>query len=263
MNFGLSKPVIAKLNSDGSYSNGFKCGEAMTTNVVPSYNEGSVYGDNKMVLSRKKFKSAAVNVGVTRLPLQASNTVFGHTINESGEEVKNTADEANEVGYGFVSEEVAEDGSTVYVGCVLLRVIFAEADNNYKTEGESIEFQTPTLNGTAMGDASGNWLKRKPFNTEAEAYAYIQGILGVTEKCATPVASVPGGTYASAQSVTLSSSDGGSIYYTTDGTTPSKTNGTKYTSAIAVSSRTMLRAVNTATGKLDSEIISMEYIISA
>lgn len=263
MNFGLSKPVIAKRNNDGTYSDGFLCGKAINTTVSPAYNEGSVYGDNALVINRKKFKNAAVTLGTTSLPAAAASTMFGHTIDATGAEVRNIADEANEVGYGFVSEEVNESSLTVYIGCVLLRVLFAEAENSYKTEGDSIEFSTPNLNGTAMGDSSGNWLKRKPFSTEAEAYDYIQGILGVTDKCVNPTVSVPGGTYAAAQSVVLSCTDGGSVWYTLDGTTPSATNGTKYvTTPISITARKMLKAINVKTGKADSDVVSMEYIIS-
>ena len=50
-----------------------------------------------------------------------------------------------------------------------------------------------------------------------------------------PVASVPAGTYAVAQSVTLTAGVGETIYYTTDGTTPSATNGTVYTVPISLS----------------------------
>ena len=62
----------------------------------------------------------------------------------------------------------------------------------------------------------------------------------------TITASPSGGSYNQPQSVTLSSSDSDldAIYYTTDGTTnPSKTSGTKYTGAIAISSDTTLKAI--------------------
>ena len=43
MRYGLSKPTIAELDvATGTYKNGFRCGEAMTTAVVPEYNEGAV-----------------------------------------------------------------------------------------------------------------------------------------------------------------------------------------------------------------------------
>lgn len=72
--FGLSNPYIAKYLSDGNYTEGFKCGNAVSTSVTPAYNEGSVFGDNKQTEYLKEFKNAAVEAGVTSLPLIANQS---------------------------------------------------------------------------------------------------------------------------------------------------------------------------------------------
>ncbi len=262
MKFGLSRPVIAKRTGAKTYTGGFVCGEAMTTSVNPQYAEGALYGDNKLVKSRKKFKNAAVSMGTTKLPRVAESVMFGHNISaETGAVTYNANDEANEVGYGFISKEEIE-GVIKYIGCVVYRVIFSEGENAYETEGENIAFKTPTVSGTAMPEDNGDWRDTKPFDTEEEAYTWIKQVLGIEEKCVTPAVSVPAGIYEAAQSVTLSVTDGGTIYYTTDGTTPSASNGTKATTAaISIAKTTMLRAVNTASGKASSDILSAEYVI--
>ncbi len=63
---------------------------------------------------------------------------------------------------------------------------------------------------------------------------------------ATPVFSPNGGTFTTPQKVEVSitcATDAASIYYTTDGSSPTKTNGTKYTGPFTVSESIMLRAV--------------------
>jgi hypothetical protein len=61
---------------------------------------------------------------------------------------------------------------------------------------------------------------------------------------ASPVISPPGGTFTSAQTVTMTTTEpGGKIFYTTNGTLPTKTNGTLYTSAILVAAATTFVAV--------------------
>ncbi len=264
MNFGLSTPIIAKRTGNKTYSDGFVCGQAMTTEVNPQYSEASVYGDNKLVKNKKKLKYADVSMGTTTLPRKAAVVMFGHTVNdETGEELRNSNDKENEAGYGFFTNEEI-DGVEKCVACILYRVIFSEGTNSYETQGENLTFKTPTVSGKAMPEENGDWIMRKPFDTEAEAITWLKQQLGVEAQAAKPVASVKGGTYTAAQSVTLSAGDNGTIYYTTDGTTPSKTNGTKATSAaISISKRTMLKAVNTASGKADSEIMAEEYIINA
>jgi len=59
-----------------------------------------------------------------------------------------------------------------------------------------------------------------------------------------PSASPVAGTYNSSQSVSLSASGANSIRYTVDGTTPSCTSGTVYSSAITVSSSKTIKAIS-------------------
>ena len=81
---------------------------------------------------------------------------------------------------------------------------------------------------------------------------------------ATPVASVAGGTYASAQSVTLSTeTDGADIYYTTDGSEPTMAKGTKYSAAISVSATTTLKAIAIKNGLVPSNTLTAVYTINA
>ncbi|HXB01483.1 MAG TPA: chitobiase/beta-hexosaminidase C-terminal domain-containing protein [Opitutaceae bacterium] len=80
---------------------------------------------------------------------------------------------------------------------------------------------------------------------------------------ATPTFSPAGGTYSSAQSVTISDSTGGAtIYYTTDGSTPT-TSSTVYSSAIAVNSGTVtIKALAALSGDTNSSVASATYTIS-
>ena len=83
----------------------------------------------------------------------------------------------------------------------------------------------------------------------------------IVPAAATPAFSPAGGTYLSAQSVTITdSTTGATIYYTTDGSTPT-TSSTAYSSPITVSSDETLQAIATATGYASSAIASAVYII--
>jgi hypothetical protein len=80
---------------------------------------------------------------------------------------------------------------------------------------------------------------------------------------ATPTFSPATGTYSSAQTVTISDSTSGStIYYTTNGTTPT-TSSTVYSSAITVSVTETLEAIATKTGYTNSAVGSAAYTISS
>ncbi len=76
---------------------------------------------------------------------------------------------------------------------------------------------------------------------------------------ATPTFNPPGGTYTSAQNVTIScATPGVTIYYSTDGSTPS----IRYTKPVNISSTTTLKAKATKAGWTDSQIASANYTIN-
>ena len=262
-NFGLSKPWIARYNPDtNKYSNAFKCGKAINTAVTPNYNEATLHADNQPDEVVSEFKDANVTLGVNTMPLQAAPIMFGHTIKEDGTEIHKSGDSAGYVGYGFIVAEML-GGKKKYRACLLRKVLFKESEESYETKGDSIVFKTPSLSGKALPVEDGEWRVKSPiFNTEDEADLWIQKKLDVKEQCGIPIASVPGGEYAAAQSVTLvTATAGAKIRYTMNGTTPSATHGTEYKGAISIVETTGLRAVAYKEDAEPSEVMTEEYFI--
>jgi glucosylceramidase len=83
------------------------------------------------------------------------------------------------------------------------------------------------------------------------------------QQAATPTFSPAAGTYTSAQTVTLSdTTSGASVYYTTNGTTPTETS-TLYTAPIAISSTTTINAIAAnAPSYLNSNVATATYTIN-
>ena len=90
----------------------------------------------------------------------------------------------------------------------------------------------------------------------------VQAVYTIEPAATTPVFSVAAGTYASAQTVTISdATTGAKIYYTTNGTTPT-TSSTLYSGAITVSATETLKAIAVATGFSNSAVGTAAYTIN-
>jgi VCBS repeat-containing protein len=85
----------------------------------------------------------------------------------------------------------------------------------------------------------------------------------ITLPAATPTFSVVAGTYTSAQSVVISDiTPDATIYYTTNGSTPT-TSSTKYTAAVKVAASETIKAIAAAAGYSTSAVASASYTIAA
>ncbi|HTQ30068.1 MAG TPA: chitobiase/beta-hexosaminidase C-terminal domain-containing protein [Opitutaceae bacterium] len=156
-------------------------------------------------------------------------------------------------------------GGTYAVGQL---VLFSDATSGatirYTTDGS-----TPTeTNGIIGGSVS------ITSTTTLKAIAYEAGMTDsdVTiavytiepfEGLLPPVFSPGGGTYATAQSVSITSTAGASIRYTTDGSPPSEVSGTIYSGPVNISTTTTLQAIAYESGFADTTVTSATYTIGA
>lgn len=104
-------------------------------------------------------------------------------------------------------------------------------------------------------------------NAIALANGYSNSLIGsaayvIEPPAATPAFSVLSGTYTSVQTITINdSTPSATIYYTTDGSTPT-TSSTAYSGAITVSESETINAIAVASGYLTSAVASAAYTIN-
>lgn len=185
---GLAKPIVAMLSTQSTtsgvttpaYTNGFVCGKAINLSVTPNYNETKLYADNILDEYVKEFKDGTITLGVDRLPKAAQTVMFGHTISGTNEDeiTYKTGDSGNYVGVGFYIDKV-EDGVKSYEASVVFKAKFAEGATSYTTKGDSIEFQTPSIEGAVSALDDGQWKKSKVFTTESAAIDWIKSVLNI------------------------------------------------------------------------------------
>lgn len=182
---GLVKPTVAKLDESGGtpkYTDGFTCGEAMEMSINPQYAEGSLYANDKLSEYDKEFKYADVTLKTNTLPIQAHNNMFGHTVEGEGDNVKvikdRTTDDPNYVGFGiYVKEKVK--GVVSFIAMWMYKVKFAEGQEDYKTKGDNIEYQAPSMAGKATGITDNVWRERRIFKSADEAQDWLDEMAGI------------------------------------------------------------------------------------
>lgn len=176
---GMSKPIVAKYSYNAvtkkvTYTDATYLGEAMTGTFTPNYAESSLYGDDRKVDNTKEITDIAIALGVTKLPIKAHNILYGSEINET-EVIEKTTDVANEVGIGFISRQ----SNDKYTALVYPRAKFARGAETYNTKGQSVNYSTPTINGTAMeSDEEGKIRIFKEDLSKADALKYVTDFLG-------------------------------------------------------------------------------------
>jgi hypothetical protein len=205
-------------------------------------------------------------------PTTASTKYTGTAITVSADETIEaiavaTGYAQSAVGTAVYSIEAAKPTFSVAAGTYASAQTVALGDT---TTGATIYY---TVNGTTPTTASTKYTGTEitvsadeTIEAIAVATGYAQSAVATATydiEAALPAFSVKAGTYSSAQSVTLSdTTPGATIYYTTNGTTPT-TSSTKYTgTAITVSASETVEAIAVATGYAESGVASAKYIIN-
>jgi hypothetical protein len=137
-------------------------------------------------------------------------------------------------------------------------VITDHNENTYLGTSSS----APVVSIPTPATTSGTTYAIPPASFIALTYS-SSGASAPVSTAATPSFTIPSGTYSTAQTVAISDATAGAtIYYTTNGTTPT-TSSTKYTAPITVSSSETLEAIAVENGYTSSAVAAVTYSIGA
>ena len=177
---GLARPVIAAYSrQDGTtfYSGGIRFGKAVRIEISPTYEDVSDYGDINDTEEEQESTGAHVTLGISEIPQEAENVVFGHTV--SGDEVRsNVSDRASPIGLGVRTREIVS-GNVRYVAIWLHKVQLTEEGQDNETKGDSITYATPSVTGRALPDEAGDWRTKKIFETKEAADDWLDQVAGI------------------------------------------------------------------------------------
>jgi len=192
---GMRHVVVAKLTShtpgaEPTYDAGKVAGKAITGNLTINRNNNPLYADDIIAEDDNGITSMDLELGVDDLDeeTQAYIGLIKEVETGSGTSAVTTYYEnsaaANNVGVGYMRVR-RKAGVTTFQGIWIYKTLFSKNAENSQTKGETIEWQTPTVNGRCMGlsvDSTGEATFRKirNFDTESDAEDWLDGLAGIS-----------------------------------------------------------------------------------
>lgn len=143
------------------------------------------YADDNKIDSDNSMTGCTVQLELANMTKALDTAFLGHTATQiSGEELDATEAAAPFVGVGFIRKERFK-GTVTYHAYWVYKVQFSKDGDSVNTKGESVEFQTETLSGTAVGvqlAAAANviYYSHTRLATEAAARTWLNGKAGVS-----------------------------------------------------------------------------------
>lgn len=200
---GMKYPVAAPWKEDGTYGEGFRIGMAIKFSGTSNKNDVTLYADDGVAETDKSIKDYGVSLNVDDIALKVQADLLGHgyvpaSEPEEGEAVPESMDVGSEdvapyMGVGFYKRR-KKNNVTTFTVIWLYKTQFSEPNEEAESKGESPNFQTPTIEGTAyptpVADAGGEEkmkvVKKLVFKREADAVAWLNKMANIGQKPAEP-----------------------------------------------------------------------------
>jgi phi13 family phage major tail protein len=157
---GMDKLYYAKITEDAqgveTYGAPQVLAKAIKADLSVELAEATLYADDAAAYVIKAFKNGKLSLGVDDIGMAVAQDLTGAAIDDNGVLVASGEDDGTLVAIGF--RALKPDNRFRYFW--LYRVKFGVPATNLQTKGDSITFQTPTVEGTVMRrnkpDGSGN-----------------------------------------------------------------------------------------------------------
>ncbi len=157
---GLDKLFYAKITEDASgdetYGEPMPLAKAISADLSVELAEAILYADDGAAEIVKEFKSGKLTLGVADIGASAASDLTGASIDANGVVISASEDGGKPVAIGFRAKK--SNGKYRYFW--LYKVTFGIPSTALATKGDSITFNTPTIEGTVTRrnkeDASGN-----------------------------------------------------------------------------------------------------------
>ncbi len=163
---GLDKLYYAKITEDENgleiYGSPIPLAKAMTAELSVELAEATLYADDGAAEVVKEFQSGTLSLGIADIGARVAEDLTGAVIDGNKVLISTSEDNGGCVAVGFRAKK--SNGKYRYFW--LYRVKFGIPATNLTTKGESIEFSTPTIEGTVMRRNKPDILGKHPWKAE-------------------------------------------------------------------------------------------------
>ena len=147
---GLDKLYYAKItegeNGDETYETPTPLAKAMTAELSVELAEATLYADDGAAEVVKEFQSGTLTLGIDDIGVNVAQDLTGAKIDDNKVLISASEDGGTPVAIGFRAKK--SNGKYRYFW--LYKVKFGIPATSLTTKGESIEFSTPTIEGTVL-----------------------------------------------------------------------------------------------------------------
>lgn len=145
---GLDRLYYSKITEDASgdetYGTPQLLAKAISADLEIELNEATLFADDSAAEVVKEFKSGKLSLGINDIGAAVAGDLVGAVIDDNGVTVSQSEGLPSPVAVGFRAKK--SNGRYRYFW--LYRVIFGVPATNLATKGDSITFNTPTIEGT-------------------------------------------------------------------------------------------------------------------
>ena len=172
----------------GTSGSGFDIGKAITGNLTINRNSNPLYADDGIAEDDNGITSMDLELGLDDL-LEDIQEKIGLLVKKTAGSPEVTtyyesSKPAKNIGVGYIRVR-RKNGATKYQAIWIYKVLFSKNSENSQTKGESIEWNTPTVNGRCMGlevdsDGDRKYRKIQLFNSASDAETWLDGLANVS-----------------------------------------------------------------------------------
>lgn len=197
---GLYGVFYKKCIKEGGVTTGYDgslamMGKAISANFEPnSPKDNPLFANNGTAENDSSSGSGGtLTQTLDRMTLETASTLYGTTVEKVSVKIDENTVDGTEISYKGTEQSVPvgvayiklqqEDGVRTHEVVFYREVTYSRPGDEAQTMGESIEWQTPEIEGTVaglQGDGSEPWYRASRWPTQDAAIAYIFTLFGET-----------------------------------------------------------------------------------